>query len=58
MSYIIIFDGQKKLDMQSTTDKLVSLGDQNQYQHIRRSTYPFENINVKKGGGSGRESMQ
>ena len=42
---------------QSTTDKLMSSGDQNKHQHIQRSAYPFENVNIKKAWGSGRESI-
>ena len=29
----------------------MSPGDQNQHQHIQRSTDPFENIKIRKGWG-------
>ena len=44
--------------IQWSTDKSMSLGDRNWHQHIHRSTYPFENIKIKKGCGSGRGSIQ
>ena len=44
-----------KHQVQWTTDKLMSQGNQNEHQRIQRSTYPFRNVKTKKAWGSGRE---
>ena len=51
LGYVFFFTvGQDKI--QWTTDKLMSLVDQN---YMQRSNYQFENVKIKKGWGSGRE---
>ena len=42
-----VMDQRWQRQIQST-DKLVSLGGQNKYQHIQRSTYLLEIIKIKK----------
>ena len=54
MITIYILIQQTQFEVQWTTDKLMSVGDQNKHQLIQKSTYPFGNIKIEKGWGSER----